>query len=101
MNDIGFINWPDLCCITDPLKMPMLNVSKEKGRTPWEIFPGVDSIHGSNDASLFSSSVPVLLHEKRRNTFMSLLLILHLPIFFEKISHPFNFLEILGNSEIE
>ncbi|XP_009766583.1 protein MEI2-like 5 isoform X2 [Nicotiana sylvestris] len=44
--------------------MPMLNVSKEKGRTPWEIFPGVDSIHGSNDASLFSSSVPVLLHEK-------------------------------------
>ncbi|KAK4347319.1 hypothetical protein RND71_033658 [Anisodus tanguticus] len=44
--------------------MPMINVSKEKGRTPWEIRPGADSIHVSSDASLFSSSVPVLLHEK-------------------------------------
>ncbi|KAK4361282.1 hypothetical protein RND71_020234 [Anisodus tanguticus] len=44
--------------------MPMINVSKEKGRTPWEICPGSDSIHVSSDASLFSSSVPVLLHEK-------------------------------------
>ncbi|CAN4105744.1 unnamed protein product [Withania somnifera] len=44
--------------------MPMINVSKEKGRTPWEICPGSDSIHVSSDASLFSTSVPLLLHEK-------------------------------------
>ncbi|XP_060196052.1 protein MEI2-like 5 isoform X2 [Lycium barbarum] len=44
--------------------MPMISVSKEKGRTPWEICPGSDSIHVSSDASLFSSSVPVLLHNK-------------------------------------
>ncbi|XP_059289545.1 protein MEI2-like 5 [Lycium ferocissimum] len=44
--------------------MPLINVPKEKGRTPWEICPGSDSIHVSSDASLFSSSVPVLLHNK-------------------------------------
>lgn len=44
--------------------MPMINVSKEKGRTPWEIRPGSDSVHVSSDASLFTSSVPVLQHEK-------------------------------------
>lgn len=44
--------------------MPMINVSKEKGRTPWQIRPGSDSVHVSSDASLFTSSVPVLQHEK-------------------------------------
>lgn len=54
-----------LCVLcSDPLKMPMINVSKEKGRTPWQIRPGSDSVHVSSDASLFTSSVPVLQHEK-------------------------------------
>ncbi|KAF3662087.1 Protein MEI2-like 5 [Capsicum annuum] len=44
--------------------MPMINLSKEKEATPWGICPGSDSILVSSDASLFSSSVPVLLHEK-------------------------------------
>ncbi|XP_015066364.1 protein MEI2-like 5 isoform X2 [Solanum pennellii] len=44
--------------------MPMINVSKEKGRTPWEIRPGSNSVLITNDASLFTSSVPVLQHEK-------------------------------------
>ncbi|XP_010316897.1 protein MEI2-like 5 isoform X2 [Solanum lycopersicum] len=48
----------------DILKMPMINVSKEKGRTPWEIRPGSNSVLITNDASLFTSSVPVLQHEK-------------------------------------
>lgn len=64
MNDTAFINRSILFCITDPLKMPMINLSKEKEATPWGICPGSDSIHVSSDASLFSSSVPVLLHEK-------------------------------------
>ncbi|KAL3345050.1 hypothetical protein AABB24_024151, partial [Solanum stoloniferum] len=49
---------------SDLLKMPMINVSKEKGRTPWEIRPGSNSVLITNDASLFTSSVPVLQHEK-------------------------------------
>lgn len=49
---------------SDILKMPMINVSKEKGRTPWEIRPGSNSVLITNDASLFTSSVPVLQHEK-------------------------------------
>lgn len=79
--------------------MPMINVSKEKGRTPWEIRPGSNSVLITNDASLFTSSVPVLQHEKRMNTLMSLVLVLHMPIFFWKIPHLLNVFEILGCSE--
>lgn len=81
--------------------MPMINVSKEKGRTPWEIRPGSDSVHVSSDASLFTSSVPVLQHEKRMTKLMNLSLILHLAIFFKKISQLVNLFEILGCSKSE
>ncbi|KAI4298211.1 hypothetical protein L6164_031797 [Bauhinia variegata] len=47
-----------------PTKIPSVNISKEVRRGAWEILPGSDAYHASFDATLFSSSLPVLPHEK-------------------------------------
>ncbi|XP_054800645.1 protein MEI2-like 5 [Prosopis cineraria] len=47
-----------------PTKIPSINIPKEVGRNAWEVLSGSDAYHASSDASLFSSSLPVLPHEK-------------------------------------
>lgn len=47
-----------------PSKIPGLDDSQGKVRNPWSIPLGTAPRHASNDASLFSSSLPVLPHEK-------------------------------------
>ncbi|XP_059663336.1 protein MEI2-like 2 isoform X2 [Cornus florida] len=46
-----------------PSIIPSANVYREVG-SPWRIPLGTDAYHASTDASLFSSSLPVLPHEK-------------------------------------
>ncbi|KAF2314647.1 hypothetical protein GH714_028227 [Hevea brasiliensis] len=45
-------------------KNPPVNISKEVGSRPLGILSGSDIYHAPNDATLFSSSLPVLPHEK-------------------------------------
>nr|GMD33349.1 protein MEI2-like 2 [Ipomoea batatas] len=47
-----------------PSKNPVLDDSLGKVRNAWSIPLGIAAHHGSTDASLFSSSLPVLPHEK-------------------------------------
>ncbi|XVE88317.1 hypothetical protein DITRI_Ditri19aG0060100 [Diplodiscus trichospermus] len=48
---------------SDPTKIPMENESKE-AESAWGILSGSDVYHASSDTTLFSSSLPVLPHEK-------------------------------------
>ncbi|XP_022715660.1 protein MEI2-like 5 isoform X1 [Durio zibethinus] len=48
---------------SDPTKIPMENESKEV-QSAWGILSGSDICHASSDTTLFSSSLPVLPHEK-------------------------------------
>ncbi|XWS19779.1 hypothetical protein CRYUN_Cryun31cG0046000 [Craigia yunnanensis] len=48
---------------SDPTKIPMSSESKEV-ESAWRILSGSDVYHASSDATLFSSSLPVLPHEK-------------------------------------
>ncbi|XP_075668275.1 protein MEI2-like 2 [Castanea sativa] len=45
-------------------KIPSINVPGKVGSSVWGIPRGIDAYHSSSDASLFSSSLPVLSHEK-------------------------------------
>ncbi|KAG6642244.1 protein MEI2-like 5 [Carya illinoinensis] len=45
-------------------KIPSISISKEAGSGAWGILSGSDAYYASTDASLFSSSLPVLPHEK-------------------------------------
>ncbi|GLU13921.1 hypothetical protein SLE2022_305260 [Rubroshorea leprosula] len=47
-----------------PTKIPWENVPKKVGSHMWGILSGSDAYQASSDASLFSSSLPVLPHEK-------------------------------------
>uniref|UniRef100_A0A2N9EJK3 RRM domain-containing protein n=1 Tax=Fagus sylvatica TaxID=28930 RepID=A0A2N9EJK3_FAGSY len=47
-----------------PSKIPPIIVPKEAGNGAWGILSGFDAYQASTDASLFSSSLPVLPHEK-------------------------------------
>lgn len=47
-----------------PFKIPSINIPGKSGRGALEVLSGSDSYHASSDASLFSSSLPVLPHEK-------------------------------------
>lgn len=47
-----------------PLTTPSMNISRKIGSGAWETPHGTDGYHASSDASLFSSSLPVLPHEK-------------------------------------
>ncbi|KAJ1437005.1 RNA-binding domain superfamily [Sesbania bispinosa] len=47
-----------------PSKIPSVNIPRKSGGSAWEVLSGSDSYHASSDASLFSSSLPVLPHEK-------------------------------------
>uniref|UniRef100_A0A5B7AI36 RRM domain-containing protein n=1 Tax=Davidia involucrata TaxID=16924 RepID=A0A5B7AI36_DAVIN len=47
-----------------PSKITLVNVSKEVGSGAWGILSGSDAYHASSYATLFSSSLPVLPHEK-------------------------------------
>ncbi|XP_024025106.1 protein MEI2-like 2 isoform X1 [Morus notabilis] len=47
-----------------PLQIPSVNYPKKMGSNLWGILRETDSYHASNDASLFSTSLPVLPHEK-------------------------------------
>jgi hypothetical protein len=49
-----------------PSKIPPIIVPKEAGNGAWGILSGFDAYQASTDASLFSSSLPVLPHEKCR-----------------------------------
>lgn len=51
--------------VIGPPKIPQLNIPKEVVGGAWGSIAGSDSYLASNDASLFSSSLPVLPHEKR------------------------------------
>lgn len=51
-------------CFVGPFKIPSLNVPKKIGSGAWGIPHGTDAYHTSSDVSLFSSSLPVLPHEK-------------------------------------
>ncbi|WVZ21633.1 hypothetical protein V8G54_008955 [Vigna mungo] len=47
-----------------PSKIPSIKIPGKLGNGTWEALSGSDSYHASSDASLFSSSLPVLPHEK-------------------------------------
>ncbi|XP_058095244.1 protein MEI2-like 2 isoform X2 [Magnolia sinica] len=47
-----------------PTKIPLAKVNQNVEAGAWGIPSGSDAYHGSSDASLFSSSLPVLPHEK-------------------------------------
>jgi hypothetical protein len=47
-----------------PSRIPSVNIPGKSGRGAWDLLSGPDSYHASSDASLFSSSLPVLPHEK-------------------------------------
>ncbi|XP_015880158.3 protein MEI2-like 2 isoform X1 [Ziziphus jujuba] len=47
-----------------PFEIPSINFPRKGGSSAWGIPSGTDACHASNDASLFSSSLPVLPHEK-------------------------------------
>lgn len=47
-----------------PSKIPSIKIPGKAGNGAWEALSGSDSYHASSDASLFSSSLPVLPHEK-------------------------------------
>ncbi|XP_027333821.1 protein MEI2-like 2 isoform X1 [Abrus precatorius] len=49
---------------TGPSEIFSLNVAKKVGSSAWGIPGGTGAFHGSSDASLFCSSLPVLAHEK-------------------------------------
>lgn len=50
--------------VIGPPKIPQLNIPKEVGGGSCRRIVGSDSYLASDDASLFSSSLPVLPHEK-------------------------------------
>ncbi|KAJ4975070.1 hypothetical protein NE237_000176 [Protea cynaroides] len=47
-----------------PSKIPSVNIARKVRSGAWGIPSGSDAYHASSDASLFSSSLPVLRHEK-------------------------------------
>ncbi|XP_022739842.1 protein MEI2-like 2 [Durio zibethinus] len=47
-----------------PSNTPLVNISRKWETGAWGIPHGTDAYHSSSDASLFSSSLPVLSHEK-------------------------------------
>ena len=53
-----------LILLIGPTKIPSINIPKEVGHGAWEVLSGSDAYHPSSDTSLFSSSLPVLPHEK-------------------------------------
>ncbi|XP_043702446.1 protein MEI2-like 2 isoform X1 [Telopea speciosissima] len=50
--------------VSGPSKIPSVKISRKVGSGAWRIPSGADAYHASSDASLFSSSLPVLPHEK-------------------------------------
>ncbi|KAJ1441415.1 RNA-binding domain superfamily [Sesbania bispinosa] len=50
--------------VAGPTEIPPLNIPKRVGSSAWGIPRAADVLHGSSDVSLFSSSLPVLPHEK-------------------------------------
>ncbi|KAJ6821626.1 protein MEI2-like 2 isoform X1 [Iris pallida] len=46
------------------LSTPVVNITQPGGRSPWVIPSGYSAYHGSTDANLFSSSLPVLPNDK-------------------------------------
>eukprot|EP00268_Persea_americana_P025556 TRINITY_DN2488_c0_g1_i4.p1 TRINITY_DN2488_c0_g1~~TRINITY_DN2488_c0_g1_i4.p1 ORF type:complete len:877 (+),score=174.21 TRINITY_DN2488_c0_g1_i4:272-2902(+) len=51
-----------------PSVTTLAKTSQKVGSKAWGIPPGYEAYHGSSDASLFSSSLPVLPHEKLKFT---------------------------------
>ncbi|KAE7996292.1 hypothetical protein FH972_001025 [Carpinus fangiana] len=47
-----------------PKKIPPINIPKDAGSGAWGTLSGSDAYYASSDATLFSSSLPVLPHEK-------------------------------------
>lgn len=59
----------DLHLCVGPLEIPSVNYPRKMGSNLWGILRETDSYHASNDASLFSTSLPVLPHEKCMSAF--------------------------------
>ncbi|XP_024964043.1 protein MEI2-like 5 isoform X3 [Cynara cardunculus var. scolymus] len=53
-----------LCCVAGPSKITSMNFSKAVGSGARQMLTGPDTYDASSDATLFSSSLPVLPHEK-------------------------------------
>lgn len=51
-------------CFVGAFKIPSVNVPRKVENTAWGIFRTAEAYHASSDTSLFSSSLPVLPHEK-------------------------------------
>jgi len=62
-----------------PSKIPAIKIPGKLGNGAWDALSGSDSYHASSDASLFSSSLPVLPHEKCMIIFSQLLFHLYAP----------------------
>ena len=45
-------------------KIPSMKIPTKVGNCAWGILFESDAYHGSSDASIFSSSLPILPHEK-------------------------------------
>lgn len=58
--------------LAGPSKLTSINGSKEMGRGAMGFRSGSDAYHASSDATLFSSSLPVLPHEKCMHQFLHL-----------------------------
>lgn len=51
-------------CFVGSFNIPSLSIPRKAGSSMWGIPNGRDEFLASDDASLFSSSLPVLRHEK-------------------------------------
>ena len=54
-----------LLCLAGATEIPAANNPKELGQGAWGILSGSNAYRASNDATLFSCSLPVLPHAKR------------------------------------
>lgn len=54
----------NITAFAGPSKNPSVNIPRKVGSGAWGIPRRSDSFHASSDVSLFSSSLPVLPHEK-------------------------------------
>ena len=71
-----------LCLFAGPLDNPLANISG-KERNAWRIPLRTGAYHASSDASLFSSSLPVLPHAKcKPDLFWEMLLVGDISLYF-------------------
>lgn len=62
-----------LLCLVGPTEIPPVKTFKEVANGAWGILSGSNAYRASSDATLFSSSLPVLPHAKRKHELTKLL----------------------------